>query len=168
MFTQIQTHNDKALVTGAALTKLILERLQPKILNQMHTVDLTGKTNQEIMSIITSAGRTVEKWKAARKNLGLKAQFRAKESNHLKFPKDNPDQEKCQFKKKHSDRVEKKKFNKDRPECRWKKDYPMTKGIETSELERWKAAGECLRCAWPFHRKGSHKVKDCVRPIKFD
>jgi hypothetical protein len=85
MFTQIQTHNDKALVTGAALKKLILERLPQKILEQMHTVDLTGKTDQQIISIITSAGRTAEKWYAARNNLGVKAQFRATESNLRRF-----------------------------------------------------------------------------------
>jgi len=71
MFTQIQTHNDKALVTGVALKKLILERLPQKILEQMYTVDLTGKTDQEIISIITKAGLTAEKVDAARKNVGL-------------------------------------------------------------------------------------------------
>jgi len=76
IFTRIQTRNDKAMVSGAALKKLILERLPQKILDQMHVVDLTGKTDNEIISIITNAGRTAEKWEAARKNLGLKASFR--------------------------------------------------------------------------------------------
>ena len=75
MFTKIQTFNDKAMVTGAALKKLILERLPQKILDQTHVVDLTGKTNHEIITIITNAGRTAEKWEAARKNLGIKASF---------------------------------------------------------------------------------------------
>jgi len=61
MFTQIQMHNDKALVTGAALKKLILERLPQKILEQMHTIDLTGRADNEIIDIITKAGRTAEK-----------------------------------------------------------------------------------------------------------
>jgi hypothetical protein len=39
MFTQIQTLNDKAAVSGAAFKKLILERLPHKILEQMHTGD---------------------------------------------------------------------------------------------------------------------------------
>ena len=42
MFTQIQTLNDKAAGTGAAFKKLVLERLPYKILEQMHTVDVTG------------------------------------------------------------------------------------------------------------------------------
>jgi len=42
MFTKIETFNDKAMVTAAALKKLILQRLQPKFIEQMHTVDLTG------------------------------------------------------------------------------------------------------------------------------
>jgi hypothetical protein len=169
MFTQIQTHNNEALVTGAALKKLILERLPPKIWEQMHTVDLTGKTDQEIMSIITSAGRTAEKWDAARKNLGLKAQFRVKDSNLRRFKEDKPAKEECRFKKRHDNRFEKKKFKKDQSERRIKKDYSKTEGIEPSEIQRMKAAGECLRCAWPSDRKGSHRVKDCIRgPIKLD
>jgi hypothetical protein len=39
MFTKILTSNDKAIVTGAALKKMILERLPQKILEQMHTMD---------------------------------------------------------------------------------------------------------------------------------
>jgi len=62
MFTKSQTFNDKATVTGTALKKLILERLPQKILEQMHVVDLTGKTDQGIITIITNAGRTAEKW----------------------------------------------------------------------------------------------------------
>jgi len=42
MFTKIQMFNDKAMVSGAALKKLFLEQLPPKILEQMHTVDSTG------------------------------------------------------------------------------------------------------------------------------
>ena len=167
MFTQIRTHNDKALVTGAALKKLILERLPLKILEQMHTVDLTGKTDQEIISITTSAGRTAEKWDAARKHLGLKPQFKAKESNLRRF-KDKPEEKKRRFKKTRQDRFERKKFKRDRSERSPKKDYAKTEGIEPSEVQRRKAVGECLRCAWPSDRKGSHRVKDCIRPIKLD
>ena len=78
MFTQIQMSNDEALVTGAAFQKLILERLPHKILEQMHTIDLTAKTDAELYSIITNAGRTAEKWDEARKNLGLKTSLREK------------------------------------------------------------------------------------------
>ena len=48
------------------------------------------------------------------------------------------------------------------------KDYSKKEGIEVGEIERRKAAGECLRCAWPADRKGTHQVKDCIRPIKLD
>ena len=41
-------------------------------------------------------------------------------------------------------------------------------GINLVEFRRRKAADECLRCDWPFDRKGSHLVKDCERPIKLD
>jgi len=73
MFTKIQTFYDKAMVSGAALKKLILERLPQKILEQMHVVNLTGKTDIEIITIITNAGRTAEKWAAARKTFGSKS-----------------------------------------------------------------------------------------------
>jgi len=43
-----------------------------------------------------------------------------------------------------------------------------TEGINASEVARRKAAGECLRCAWPSDKKGSHQVKDCRRGIKLD
>jgi hypothetical protein len=46
------------------------------------------------------------------------------------------------------------------------KDYPKTEGINQSEIERRKSAGERYRCAWPSDRKGAHKVKDCTRAIK--
>jgi len=72
MFTKIQLYNDKAQLTGAGLKKLILDRLPEKVLSQMHVVDLTGKTDQEMIDIITKAGRTAEKWKEARKNLSTR------------------------------------------------------------------------------------------------
>jgi len=43
-----------------------------------------------------------------------------------------------------------------------------TAGIDEPEIQRRKEAGECLRCAWPSDRKGCHRVKDCIRPIKLD
>jgi hypothetical protein len=47
-------------------------------------------------------------------------------------------------------------------------DYPKRPGIESSEIERCKAAGECLTCAWPSDTKGNNSVKDCIRPTKLD
>jgi len=48
------------------------------------------------------------------------------------------------------------------------KDCTKTEGIEPDEIFRRKTAGECLRCAWPPNRKGTHRVKDCIRPIKLE
>jgi len=47
-------------------------------------------------------------------------------------------------------------------------EYPKTEGIRDSEIQRRKQSGEYLRCALPSDRKGSHRVKDCIRPIKLD
>jgi hypothetical protein len=85
-----------------------------------------------------------------------------------RFKTDEPARKERRLKEECSIRFEKKKFKKDRSECQSKKDYSKTHGIEPSEVERRKAAGECLRCAWPSDRKGSHRVKDCVRPTKLD
>jgi len=72
MFLQFQMNNDEAMVTEAAFKKLILQWLPYKILEQMSTFDLTGKTDSDIIGIISSAGRTAEKWDKAKKSLGLK------------------------------------------------------------------------------------------------
>jgi len=48
------------------------------------------------------------------------------------------------------------------------KGFPKTTGIDQAEIYRRKKAGECLRCAWPSNRKGTHRVSDCKRPIKLD
>jgi len=48
------------------------------------------------------------------------------------------------------------------------KDFGKTDVIEFSDIEQWRAAGECLWCAWPCDKKGNHWVKDSVGPIKLD
>jgi len=72
MFTKIRMHNDTAPLTGAGLMKLILNLLPVEALEQMHTVDLTGKLDQEMIEIISKAGRTTEKWEEAKKNLSTR------------------------------------------------------------------------------------------------
>jgi hypothetical protein len=47
-------------------------------------------------------------------------------------------------------------------------EYPPTRGISITEIERSRKEGECLRCAWPSDRKGKHRVADCQRAIKLD
>jgi len=48
------------------------------------------------------------------------------------------------------------------------KEHSNTEGIELDKIQRRKSSGECLHCTWPSDRKGSHRVKDCKRPIKLD
>jgi len=175
MFTKIQTFNAKAMVSGAALKKLILERSPQKILEQMHVVDLTGKTDNEIITIIINAGRTTQTWDAARKNLGLKASF--KTYNRSKQSKYEETSQKTERRTNKQDRIRKSerrdrkdnysgkvKMNRTRSDL----NFTKTEGIDLSEISRRKAAGDCLRCAWPSDRKGTHMVKDCQRPIKLD
>jgi hypothetical protein len=49
-----------------------------------------------------------------------------------------------------------------------KENYIKTEGIDEAEIQRRRSARECLRCAWPADRKGTHRVKDCNRPIKLE
>jgi len=83
-------------------------------------------------------------------------------SGEILIPKGNEHKE---FRR---DRLDRKKFEKDRSEPKPRKDYAKTEGIEPSKIDRRKAAGECLRCAWPSDRKGNHRVKDCIRPMRLD
>jgi len=84
-FTTIQMHNDLTLVTGATFNKFLLEQLPQKILVFMHRVDLTGKTDKEIITIIRNARRMAEKWDAARKNLGLKVSLESNQISEKKY-----------------------------------------------------------------------------------
>jgi len=56
MFTKTQTYNDNTQLTGATLKKMILDRLPMKILEQMHTVNSMGKSDKEMIEIISNAG----------------------------------------------------------------------------------------------------------------
>jgi hypothetical protein len=161
MFTRIQTFNDKAQITGAALKKFILERLPSKILDQMHVVDLTGKTDQEMIDIITNAGKTAERWEEARDNLLIKS-YETKDRSPKKDKKD-----KHRVSKKYDKPwKESKKGKFDREGDSSFKD--KIEGIPGEELDRRRKERECLRCAWPADRKGKHNTKDCYRPIKLD
>jgi len=174
MLTQIQMHNDKALVSSAAFKKIILDRLLHKILEQMHTVDLMETTDDGIISIVISAGRTAEQWDVARRNLGLKKpilEVHKEFTKKTRFDKearfDKPKTFKNTFQDRHN--TEFKKLNnqsnrKFKQRDKSNKTYAeQTEGIDKSELDRRKPAGECQRCAWPGDRKGVHKTMDCFR-----
>jgi hypothetical protein len=132
----------------------------------MHTVDLTGRTDQGIMTIITNAGRTAEKWEAARNNLGLKNQVKTKEKALSRFRRnDRAESPKKERRIRKYGRSDRKKFKKNKQP---KRDDSKTGGIDSSELQRRRSAGECLRCTWPSDRKGSHRRAECRRPVKLD
>jgi hypothetical protein len=59
----------------------------------MHTVDVTGRTDDQMIYVITKACRTAEKWDEAKKILGFqKSISRMRSQSKLMF-------EKLQFKK---------------------------------------------------------------------
>jgi hypothetical protein len=172
MFTQIPTFNNKAMVSRAALKKLILERRPQKIIEQMHTVDLTGKTDQEILTIISNAAQTAEKWEAARKILGLKASLKLYDRKFSKNERSDGRDTLNKYAQKNyctdNLRLERKIFKNDGSQPNSKKGYEKAEAIESSEIEQRKTAWECLRCAWPGDRKGNYRVNNCIRPIKLN
>jgi len=78
----------------------------------MHTVDLTGKTDQEIITIITNAGWTAKKWEAARKNLDLKASLKTYDKKHPKLERNHVKPEGSE-RKNFKDRTERTKLKQD-------------------------------------------------------
>lgn len=163
MFTKVQRYNDKAQLMGASLKILILDCLPEHVLSQMHVGDLTGKTDQEMIDIVTKAGRTAEKWEEARKNLGTRT------------PKPRAEPE---WKPKDNIRV-KKDFNL-RKELKERKFVDrqvggsmttfdtQTGGVPLTVFDRTKKARKCMRCAWPANRQGNHITMDCYRRVKTD
>jgi hypothetical protein len=86
------------------------------------------------MTIITNAGRTAEKWEAARNNLGLKNQFKPKEKSLSRFRRSEEIRRpRREERTKPSERSDRKKFKKDK---RSKQGNTQTAGIESSELQR--------------------------------
>lgn len=136
----------------------------------MHTIYLTGKSENEIIDIITKAGLTPERWDEAKKTLGLKKPIADIRSMVPKNMFQKPRGFKHRLEKKDSvqnDRPQNKQFGNNQKTFKikkWAKTYAeQTDRIDKSELDRRKAAGEYQRCAWPADRKGSHKTIDCFR-----
>jgi hypothetical protein len=46
--------------------------------------------------------------------------------------------------------------------------FSKTEGIAESEIQRRKAQGECLHCAWPPGVKSHHTVRECIRKIRIE
>jgi len=135
-------------------------------LEQMHTVEITGRSDNKIIDSITKAGRMAEKWDEAKKNLGLKRSFAEtkKEKPRYKERFDKPTTLKKPFQRK--EKFQEKNF-KMKNESR-KMYAEQVEGIDKSELDRRKSAGEYQRCAWPGDAKGSHKTMDCFQWKRMD
>jgi hypothetical protein len=161
MFSPIQIHHDRALVSRAALKMIILDRLPHKILEQMHTLDLTGKSDAKMIDIIWQAGRSAEKWFQAKRDLGHKKSI----SKLRTQPK--PHYEKKPFKNRlQKDNSLDKPFQKSSDS---KISIPekliQNKLLESiaSELDLTNAAKECEWCGWPGDSKCADKMMDCYR-----
>jgi len=124
---------------------------------------LTGKTDDELITIITNAGRTAEKWDEARKNLGLKksvSEVRKEVQQPFKSRREKQFDKPKKFKNRFQDKGNQSNQG-FKGKNKSKKTYAkQTEGIEKSELDRRKAAGECQRCAWPGDRNGAHNTMD--------
>jgi len=168
MFTKIQSYNDKAQLTGATLKQLILDRLPLKVLEQMHTVDMTGKSDQEMIEIISKAGRTAGKWEEAKRNLSVKTPGGKGDRKPRSRDKLERKQRKWEKPKDKFRVTKERKFVNRNDNSEVKTFASQTEGISQDKLNRRKKQRECMRCAWPTDRKGQHKTMDCYRPIKTD
>jgi len=70
---KIDMHNNNVWLTCASLQSFMLCQLPVKILQQMHMVDLIGKSDKDIIWSILRARRTVEKREESKCNLMTKA-----------------------------------------------------------------------------------------------
>jgi hypothetical protein len=129
----------------------------------MHVVDLTGKTDQEMIDIITNAGKTAERWEEARENLLIKP-YESKEKRKLK----RKDKDDFRVSKKYDKPWKKDKKEKSFKNKKGSNSPNNLEGISEKELTRRRKDKECLRCAWPADRKGIFFSRDCLRPIKTD
>jgi len=115
----------------------------------MHTIDLTGKADYEIIDIITTAGRTAEKWDEGKKVLGLRrsvTDVQRTVKNWFEKPKDfkNRFENNNRFQNNQNLNNTQKNFKLKKS---GKTYAEQTEGIDKSELDRRKAAGECQSCA---------------------
>jgi len=104
MFTKLQMHNDEAPLTGAGHTYLLLDGLPVEVLEQVHTANLTGKSDQEMIECISKAGRTTEKWEEANKHLSTRTprtseKTLAQPMNNFRVQMNFKQKERKQFKK---------------------------------------------------------------------
>jgi hypothetical protein len=171
MFTNIQMHNDKALVSRAVLKKIIHDRLPHKILVQMHRVNVIGNTEDEISTMSTNSGSTAEKWDEAKNKLRLRKSITDTRKDAKRIPRferetrfEKPKTSKNSFQGPCSRTQSYRKF---KPKNKSNQTYAeVTEGMDKSELDRMMAVGECQRCAGPGDRKGAHKTIDCFRWAK--
>jgi len=165
IFTKMQMHNGKAQLVGAGLKKVILDCLPVEVLEQMHTVDLTGKSDQEMIEIISKSGRTAEKWEEAKKNLSMRT------PRHFEITWENPKHKfrvQMNFQQKEMIPFKEKKFFNQGDKSQTKSFTRQTERVPQHELTERTNAKECMSCAWPADRKESHKAIHCYRAVKTD
>jgi hypothetical protein len=67
---------------------------------------------------------------------------------------------------KHLNSQARKITKKERKENKYKrKNIPTLEKVDLQEINRRKASGEYLKCAWPLDMKGADQIKDCRRPV---
>jgi len=141
-----QTHHDKAQLTGASLKKLMLDRLPVKVLELMHTVDLTGNSDQEMIEINSPTGRAAEKWEDAIKNLSTRTPRNSEKT--WEKPKDKFRVQR-NFQQTERKRFKNKKFVNLQYKSQMKTVTMQVEGVPQGELTQQRNPKECMKCAWP-------------------
>jgi len=140
----------------------------------VHSFDLTGETDAEMIEIITPAGRTAEKWDEAKIILRLERSLTETRSAVQ-------DQKAFKTRKQFNDKTQQQPRFKPRNSWSGKGEKSCTQKnrlgktyseqinvIDKSELDRTKSAGDWQQCVWPADGKGCHKTIDCYQPQKTD
>jgi hypothetical protein len=168
MITEYDTLNVKAGITGVAYRTLLMKELPPQIFKQLSTLNPADKTDSDPREVILNARKNTEIWQATEKNFRMvrysKSTGRISETGAVhkrstkKFGSKGYQNNRYQTERKEVPRAFKSPAGKTYAQ--------MIEGVPKNEIDRRRAAKECLRCAWPSDRKGAHGTMKCFQSIK--
>jgi len=108
----------------------------------------------------------LKKWEEAKKNLGTRT-LKHSEKKKWEKPKDNFQVKKA-LSRKEEPACEERKFVNRSDNLNIRTFTWHMEGIPQDEMNEQNEPQQCMICAWPADRKGSHKTMECYRPAKTD
>jgi hypothetical protein len=130
----------------------------------MYTPNLIGKSDRQMIDIITNAEKTAEQWEEAKHNLLIKPRD-DKDRNSKKDKFQVSKKYKKLWKEKDKEKIGKEKKDKksriNKERLSW---FTETiEGITNNELDRQRKEKEYMGCVWPLDWKRSHSTTDYYR-----